>query len=95
MSAAKTAIYAGLITAGCALLDSMFGNSSLSEICNLLYHAPPNGTPVIGTLSLLADNADRLSLFAAGAMGAGAYTAYKGIEAIVTDKKKEAKKEKA
>jgi len=83
----KQALYAGAITGGLMLLDQICGNQSLTEMYNVLQHAAPNGDPIGSTISLFADNADRLSLIGWGALGAGAATAYKGIEGIVRKEK--------
>jgi hypothetical protein len=75
----KALVYAGLATlatAVCYMIDSASG-STATEMGNLLMHAPQNGSPVIGHLSLMADNADRLS-------GAGLATIVSGLTAVGT-----------
>lgn len=89
----KQAIYLGLATAGLALADQMIGNSSLSEMANLMYHAPANGSPITAQISLFADNIGRLSLPGLAAVGTGAAGAYKTLESVLSspkEKKQEA-----
>jgi len=87
----KGLVYGSLITGGLALLDQICGNSSLSEMYNLVAHAAPNGSPISSTISLVADNFNRLSLPGAMAVGAGVATlgvsTYRGLENLVSDPK--------
>ncbi len=83
----KQAAYLGAATLGLGLLDQAAGNSSLSEMANLMYHAPPNGNPIVAQASLFADNIERLSPFGLAGIVSGLGTCYKSIEGIFSKKK--------
>ncbi|MFA5888070.1 MAG: hypothetical protein WC852_05165 [Candidatus Nanoarchaeia archaeon] len=78
-------------TAGLVFADYAWGGWSFGEMYSLNDNAPPNGNPVGAVISRTIDNADRLSIFAYGAVlvpvGVGVYS-------IATSGKSGKKKEK-